>query len=164
LYRISAMAAIAAGGSGASGGATAPAEPLMEFLTNFEVLQLVQNREVARKKALVAGGAPPANKELIWLEKQVKKYFRNLSKLEHLSEAAINSFISALQASEPEIGIQFMPGEILQLINHVPSNAMQLQAVMDPCRIVDSDVDILTPEQEEVILSLVDEHLLGNTQ
>ena len=155
------MAAIAAGGDAVSRDSAAPAEPQMEFLTNFEVLQLMQNRDSARKRALVSGRAAPVNKELIWLEKQVKKYFRNLSKLEHLSVASINSFISDLQASESEIGIRFMPGEILQLINHVPSNAMQLQAVMDPCRIVDSDVDILTPEQEEVILLLVEEQLLG---
>ena len=149
-----------AGGAGGAGGAS-PSEPQVEFLTNFEVLKLMQNRENARRKSMAVGATPPANKELVWLEKQVKKYFRNLSKLEHLSADSIGAFISALQASQPEIGIQFMPGEILQFINHVPSNAMQLQAVMDSCRVVDSDVDILTPEQEEVILSLVEKHLLG---
>eukprot|EP00946_MAST-07B_sp_MAST-7B-sp1_P003250 g3250.t1 len=154
------MAAFGAGGNGAAA-ASGIEEPQVEFLTNFEVLQLMQNRESARKKSLASGNPMPANKEVIWLEKQVKKYFRNLSNLEHMSYASINNFITALQASEPDIGITFMPGEILQLVNHVPSTAMQLQAIMDPCRIVDSEVDILTPEQEEIILSLVGEHLLG---
>ena len=145
----------------ATGVPAATVEPQVEFLTNFEVLKLMQNRDAARKKVAAAGGGTPPNKELIWLEKQVKKYFRNLSKLEHLSPESINGFISALQAAEPKIGITFLPGEILQLINHVPNTAMQLQAIMDPCRVVDNDVDILTPEQEEIILSLVEKHLLG---
>lgn len=132
--------------------------PEVEFLTNFEVLQVMQNRDAARSKAQ----GQQVSKEVAWLEKQVKNYLRRISKIDHISSESINSFITALQECEVELGLQFTPGEILQLVNHIPSTAMQLQALMDPSRVEHSDADILTPEQEDIILSLVQKHLLGN--
>ena len=146
------MASVAAGAA-AEGGGGAAAAPAFEFLTDFEVFKLMEAR--------VTQDPQPADKspELRWIEAKVHDYFRG-TKVSGLTSARITAFVTALRAAEEGLGLTFSPGEILHCVNHVPSSATQLQAMMDSSRNVDDAGDILTTDQEDVILGLVREHLL----
>ena len=96
------------------------------------------------------------------MQKAMLKYFAD-KRAKKLTSERIQNFITAVKlADEKELDLQLTKRELLHFVNHVPVTGIQLGVCMDSSRMEDSETgDALTQEQEELILQLIQEHLLA---
>jgi hypothetical protein len=131
--------------------------PDYELLTDYEVSRFIQ-----RQEQRLQSSNTKTLENLAWMQKAMLKYFAD-KRAKKLTSERIQNFITAVKlADEKELDLQLTKRELLHFVNHVPVTGIQLGVCMDSSRMEDSETgDALTQEQEELILQLIQEHLLA---